>query len=129
MPHTVPTVEHLTRHACRQLAGASLVVLAAVVVTRTGYVDQRLQYVAIAAALGPQLLLDVLAVADKKRRQALRLVRRPQHIPLLAAMLLFGLAAYALVQQAHAPAVAALCAAAGLGIAAAPEAIEVSARA
>ncbi len=117
-PLGVPTRDQLLVHAARWVAGTSLVVLAAVLVHRAGHVDQQWQYVAIAAALAPQVALDLLALDDKDRRSRLRASRRPAAVPLVAATVLLASAESALLPLAAAT--AALVAAAGLLIAAAP---------
>jgi hypothetical protein len=128
-PGPVPTREQLGTDAMRQVAGIALVLLAAEIVHRTGHTDQQWQYVAIAAALLPQLLLDVLAVGDRERRSALRASKRPALVPLLAACALAVAAPTTfLLGNAAASALAALAAAVGLGIAAAPVAVKYAPR-
>jgi hypothetical protein len=125
----VPTTDQLARNAMRHVAGAALVLLAAAIAHRTGHVDQQWQYVAVAAALVPQVLLDVLAVGDADRRARLRTSRRAAPVPLLAGVALgVGAAAMLLSGQSVVVAVAALCASAGLGIAAAPITVAVAPR-
>ena len=122
-PATQPTGEQLTRHAMRHLAAAALVLLAAVIVHRAGHTEQQWQYAAIAAALVPQVLVDLLAARDPDRRARLRAAHRPASLPLLAAGAL-ALAAPAMMLLGHVPspaeALAAGCAAVGLTVAAAP---------
>ncbi|HEX6515685.1 MAG TPA: hypothetical protein VF049_08920 [Nocardioidaceae bacterium] len=116
-----PTRSQLWDNATRQLAGAALVALAAAIAHRTGHGGQQWQYLAIAAALLPQLLLDVLALVEARRRARLRTSPRPARTPLLAAAALGVAAPVVLVTDAAAAqAAAALCAAAGLALAASP---------
>jgi hypothetical protein len=116
-----PSREQLGRHATRYLAGASLVVLSAGIVHRADHPEQVWQYVAIAVALTPQVLVDVLAMADPERRARLRASRRPAAVPLLAmAALVVGATATLVSTQAVAAGVAALSAAAGLAVAGSP---------
>lgn len=129
-PGPVPTPDQLTRNAMRHLAGAALVVLAAAVVHRTGHPDQQWQYVAVAAALLPQALLDALAVEDGDRRARLRTSSRLAPVPLLAAgALAVGASATLLSGGPFAVVAAAVCATAGLGIAAAPVTVTIAPRA
>lgn len=116
-----PTREQLGRHAMRYLAGAALVVLAAGIVHEHGYSEHLWQYVAIAGALTPQILLDVLAMGDPDRRSRLRISTRPALVPLLAtAVLVVGATTTLLSAQAVAAGVAGLSAAAGLAVAGSP---------
>lgn len=125
----VPTDEQLTGNALRHLAAAALVVLAAAIVHRTGHPDQQWQYVAVAAAMVPQALLDALASGDADRRQRLRASTGPSLVPLLAALVLAGAALPTLVSGGSlAAAGAALCASAGLAVAAAPVTITIAPR-
>lgn len=128
-PGSIPTKTQLSRNAMRQLAGGSLVVLAAAIVHRTGHPDQQWQYVAIAAALVPQALLDALAVEDTRRRTRLRARSGPAWVPLLVAVALaVAVPASWQAGEAGASALAALTAAVGLGIAAAPVTVTVAPR-
>lgn len=105
----------------RHLAGAALLVLAAVLVHRTGHTDQQWQYAAIGAALIPQVLLDGLAVGDRERRARLRVSPRPALLPLLAAGLLAVATVMGLASgQPHVAVLAALSATVGLAVVAAP---------
>lgn len=125
----VPTADELQKHANRYVVAGALVVLAAAIAHRTGHYDQQWQYVAIAAALLPQVLLDLLAAADPRRRGRLRTTTRPSVLPLLGAMLLVvGGTTTLLSAQAAAAALAALSAAAGLTIAASPLTVTIAAR-
>jgi hypothetical protein len=118
---SAPSPAQLWAHALRQTAGAALVLLAAAVVHRTGHADQQWQYVAIAGATAPQLLLDVLALHDPERRARLRVASRPAWLPGVAAVVLTGAAVVTLLLgQPVAPSLAGLCAAAGLAVTAAP---------
>lgn len=113
----------------RHLAGAALLVLAAVLVHRTGHTDQQWQYVAIGAALMPQVLLDGLAVGDRERRARLRVSPLPALLPLLAAGLLAVATAVGLASgQAPVSVLAALSAAVGLAVVAAPVTVTVRRR-
>lgn len=126
-PATIPTRDELTRNALRHLAGAALVVLAAAIVHRTGHPEQQWQYVAVAAALVPQALLDALAVDDRDRRSRLRTSSRVAPVPFLAAVALaVGAAVTLLGGGPWDVAGAALCATAGLGIAAAPVTVTIA---
>jgi len=120
-PDPSPTRDQLARDAVRHVAGAALLVLAAVLVHRTGHTDQQWQYAAIGAALMPQVLLDGLAVGDRERRARLRVSPRPALLPLLAAGLLAVAAVVGLASgQAPVAVLAALSATAGLAVVAAP---------
>ena len=120
-PDAIPSRADLSRNAMRHLAGGALVVLAAAIVHRTGHTDQQWQYVAIAAALIPQAILDALAAEDQRRRAKLRASARPAWPPLLVAVALAVAAPTTLLSgYAAASALAALTAAAGLAVAAAP---------
>lgn len=125
----VPSAEQLAANALRHLAGAALVVLAAAIVHRTGHQDQQWQYVAVAAALIPQALLDALASGDTDRRHRLRTSTRPSVVPLVAAVALaVGSLSMLVSGGSLAVAAAAVCAASGLGIAAAPVTITIAPR-
>jgi peptidoglycan/LPS O-acetylase OafA/YrhL len=125
----VPTTDQLTGNALRHLAGAALVVLAAAAVHRSGHEDQQWQYVAVAAALVPQALMDALAAGDADRRRRLRTSTLPSAVPLLAAVLLGVAALWTLLTGGPlAVAAAGACAAAGLAVAAAPVAITIAPR-
>lgn len=128
-PGPAPSRDDLVRNAMRQLAGAALVVLAAATAHRTGHADEQWQYAAVAASLLPQALVDGLAFRDPDRRARLRTSRRPAPLPLLAAVLL-GAAAVLVLVSGGSPAVvtAAVCATAGLAIAAAPVTVVVTGR-
>jgi hypothetical protein len=134
MPHhdrgaRAPTREQLGRHALRYLAGASLVVLAAGIVHETGYREHLWQYVAIAAALTPQVLVDLLAMGDEQRRSRLRVSTRPALVPLLATgALVIGATSTWLSAHAVAAAVAGLSAAAGLAVAGSPITVNIPSR-
>ena len=125
----VPTDEQLTGNALRHLAAAALVVLAAAIVHRSGHSDQQWQYVAVAAAMVPQALMDALASGDADRRRRLRASTGPSIVPLLAALVLAGAALPTLVAGGSLAVVgAALCASAGLTVAAAPVTITIAPR-
>jgi membrane associated rhomboid family serine protease len=113
----------------RHVAGATLLVLAAEIVHRTGHSDQQWQYVAVAAALVPQALVDALAVRDTDRRERLRVSTRPAPLLLVTAVVL-GVAATAMLLSGGSAVVAAaaLCATAGLAVAAAPVSVTIAAR-
>ena len=120
----VPSRDQLARHAMRNLAGVALVVLAGAVVHKAGHHDQQWQYAAIAAALVPQILVTLLALKDGKRRASLRVSERPRIILLLPALALAVSAPVTWLSDGPAlPALAGLCAAAGLAIAASPATI------
>jgi peptidoglycan/LPS O-acetylase OafA/YrhL len=105
----------------RHLAGVALLVLAAVLVHRSGHTDQQWQYAAIAAALMPQVLLDGIAVGDRERRARLRVSQRPALLPLLAAGLLAVTTMMGLASgQPDVAVLAALSATVGLAVVAAP---------
>jgi len=105
----------------RHVAGATLLVLAAVLVHRTGHTDQQWQYAAIGAALMPQVLLDGLAVGDRRRRARLRVSPLPAPLPLLGACLLAAATVVGLATgQAQVAVLAALSATVGLAVVAAP---------
>lgn len=125
----VPTPEQLARNAMRHLAGASLVVLAAAIAHQSGHSDQQWQYVAVAGALGPQALLALLALKDPERRARLRASSRAAPVPLGAALVI-GVAAVMTLLTGDAPAVAvaAICAATGLTVAAAPVTVTIAPR-
>lgn len=128
-PPATPTPDLLGEHAARHVAGLALVVLAAFIVHRTGYFDQRWQYAAIAGALVPQVLIDLLGARDRKRRGRLRVSGRP--VILLTAMSLSLTAVSvwaALVGQAAPVVVAAALGAAGLAVAAAPPSVHLTRR-
>lgn len=128
-PDAIPSHADLSRNALRHLAGGSLVVLAAALVHRTGHTEQQWQYVAIAAALIPQAILDALASEDPRRRAKLRASTRPAWVPLLIAVVLAVAAPAILLDgQAAASALAALVAAVGLAVAAAPVTIAIAPR-
>lgn len=119
-----PTPRQLGDHALRILAGAALVLLAAGVVHAFGLFDQRWPYVAMALALLPQVLIDLLAARRPERRRRVRLSRRPWPVPALAAGALLLAAAWSLSVGAAWPSVvAALCACAGLALASAPTSV------
>lgn len=121
-----PTPEQLGRHAMRYLAGAALVVLAAGIVHENGYSEHLWQYVAIAGALAPQILLDVLAMGDPERRSRLRTSTRPALVPLLATgLLMVGATMTLLAADATAAGVAGLSAAAGLAVAGSPMTVSI----
>ena len=125
-----PTREQLGNDAVRHLAGMALVLLAAELVHRAGHADQQWKYVAIALALLPQVLIDVLASKDSRRRATLRASTRPALLPLLAALVLAVAAPTTyLLGDTAASALAALTAAAGLGVAAAPVTVRFADRA
>jgi len=130
-PASEPTVEQLTRHATRHVAAAAMVLLAAAVVHRAGHTEQVWQYAAIAAALVPQVLVDLLGATDRDRRARLRATSRAATLPLLAAGAL-ALAVPTMLLLGQVPptevALAAGCAAVGLTIAAAPLTIVVAPR-
>jgi hypothetical protein len=115
-----PTRSQLWDNATRHLAGIALLVLAAVVAHRGGRGDQQWQYVAIAGALVPQVLLDTLAAFVPRRRARLRTSRRAARTPLVASTALTVAAPVVLLTGSAAAAAAGLCAATGLAIAAAP---------
>ncbi len=117
---TAPTREQLLTRAARLVAAAALVVLAAGVVHQGGWDEHQWQYVAIAASLLPEALRDALAAADAKRRARLRAHRGLSPVPLLMMVALLALAAWALTGGTVTPVVAALVAAAGMAVAAAP---------
>ena len=126
---TVPTRDQLDGDAMRHVAGGALVVLAAAIVHRAGHTDQQWQYVAIAAALLPQVLLDLLAAGDPRRRERLRTSRRPSTLPLVAAGVLAVTAPMALLLgEALTSVLAALSAGAGLAVAAAPVTVKIAPR-
>jgi hypothetical protein len=128
--HPIPTREQLSTHAMRHLAGMALVLLAAQVVHGAGHSDQQWQYVAIGVALGPQALIDLLASRDGRRRATLRASTRPALLPLLAACALVVAAPTTfLLGDTAASALAALAAATGLAIAAAPVSVRFASRA
>ena len=113
----------------RHVTGMALVLLAAQVVHSAGHTDQQWNYVAIAVALLPQVLIDVLASRDGRRRAALRASARPAVLPLLAACVLAAAAPTTfLLGDTAASALAALAAAAGLAIAAAPVSVRFAPR-
>lgn len=117
-----PTREQLGQNTMRHVAGAALVVLSAMIAHSWGASDQKWQYVAIAAALIPQVLVNALAVGDADRRRRLRTSPRPAVVPLTAALVL-AVAAPALAVTGQATTLmtaAAFFAAAGLAVAAAP---------
>jgi len=117
MPTVPPSRDQLVTHALRHLAGASLVVLAAVLTHHT-------QYVLISAALLAPSLVDLVALRDHDRRRKLRVTSRPQLVLLLSALLLGGSAVALIVSgDPYVPTLAALSAAAGLGIASLPMSI------
>lgn len=117
----VPTPEQLDQSALRHAAGTGMIVLSAAIVGRTGNADQQWQYLVIAAALLPQVLLAVLAAADRHRRAQLRTSKRPALIPLSLSVVLAGSGiAMLLLGQSTSTALAAFVAAGGLAIAAAP---------
>lgn len=127
MDAKLPTTQQLGTHAMRQAAGAALVVLAAVIVQKYGFTDQRWQYVAIAGALVPQILVDLVAVRLPERRRRLRLSRRPSPMAALAAVALAVTSVTALaLGEPVASAVAALVAGIGLAIAAAPQSVAIA---
>lgn len=127
--HAVPTREQLTTNAMRHLAGMALVLLAAQVVHSAGHSDQQWKYVAIGLALLPQALVDLLASRDSRRRATLRASTRPALLPLLAACALAVAAPTTfLLGDTAASALAALAAAAGLAIAAAPVSVRFASR-
>lgn len=127
--HPIPTREQLSTNAMRHLAGMALVLLAAQVVHSAGHSDQQWQYVAIGVALGPQALIDVVASRDRRRRASLRASTRPALLPLLAACALLVAAPTAfLLGETAASALAALAAAVGLAIAAAPVSVKFAGR-
>ena len=126
----VPSAQQLGDDAARHLAGGALVVLAVAVVHRFGYPDQQWPYVAMAAALVPQVLVDLLALGDQRRRARLRTSGGPAWPPLLVAVVLAFAAPLATLSGGPAPtATAALLAAAGLAVAAAPVTVTVAPRA
>lgn len=121
---TVPTKDQLLSHGLRHIAGAGLVLAAAELVHRAGYPEERWQYVAIAAALVPQVLTNAVAVRDPDRRRRLRTSSRPAPLLLAMAVLLVVAAVTLLVSgSALAPGLAGLCAALGLGVAASPTSV------
>lgn len=114
MPTSHPSREQLVSHAARHVAGAVLVLVAAAV-------TREIQYALIAAALVPQVLVNLLALTDHDRRRKLRVGSRPPLVLVLSAVLLGGTAVALLASgDPSAAGLAALCAAAGLGIAALP---------
>ena len=128
-PPVTPTPDLLGNHAARHLAGLALIALAAVLVHRAGFIDQRWQYAAMAAALAPQVLIDMLGARDRVRRSRLRVSRRPVLLLACLALLLGGVAVYAATTQLPVPVVAAAALGSlGLGVAAAPPSIHVTRR-
>ena len=126
MDASFPNAQQLGMHAMRQFAGAALVVLAAAIVHAFGFSDQRWQYVAIAAALVPQILIDLMAVRLPERRRKLRVSHRPAAMASLAAVALAVTAVTALMMgEPVASGTAALVAGAGLAIAAAPQSVAI----
>ena len=115
----------------RHVAGAALVLLAAVIVHRTGHTVQLRSYIVIAVALLPQVGLDALAMRDPRRLARLRVSGRPALVPCLKAIVLALAAATTLVfgtPPTAWAAGAAFCAAAGLAVAAAPVTVLIAAR-
>ena len=117
------------RAPTRELAAAALVVLVAVVAWRTGDRDRPWEYVAVAAALLPQLVVDVLSLAghhlpepsapgDPGAAGRAGAARRSR--PLLAVAALLAVTGPALLVLGHAPgpALASLTGAAGISFAA-----------
>jgi hypothetical protein len=128
--YPIPTREQLSTDAMRHIAGMALLLLAAEVVHRAGHTDQQWKYVAIAVALLPQVLIDVLASRDGRRRAVLRASARPAVLPLVGACVLAAAAPTTfLLGDTAASALAALAAAAGLALAAAPVSVRFAARA
>lgn len=124
-----PSPQQLGGHAVRVLAGAALVLLASGIVQAAGLPQQRWQYVAMAGALLPQVLIDLLAARDTSRRARLRTSKCP--VPLLGALAV-GLGVLGLVAwfsgEPQASALAALTAAGGLTVAASPTSIRLAPR-
>lgn len=121
-----PTAQELGSHAMRSLAGVAFVVLAAVLVHRMGHAEYQWQFLAIAGAVVPQVLVDTLAINDPERRSRLRTSLRPAPVPMLGAVALL-IAADATFVPGNAAsatlAAAAVCAAVGLVVVASPKTI------
>lgn len=128
-PPATPSPALLGDHAVRHLAGLALLVLAAVLVHRGGYLDQQWQYAAMASALAPQVLIDLWGARNPERRGRLRVSRRPVLLLTVMAASLAAVAVWAWsAHQATPVVVAASLGAAGLAVAAAPPSVHLTGR-
>ena len=117
----VPTGRQLLDEGLRHAGAITLVLLAAQVVRSNGHTDQQWQYVVIAVALVPQPLTMLVAWRRRPDREKLRVSTRPSPLLTLFATVLAASAGVTWLTGGGAPpVVAALCAAAGLALAAAP---------
>lgn len=124
MPHTPtpPSRDQLRSGLTRTSVTLVLLAGAALVVRSSGHHDQLLPYLAMAAAVLPQLLLLVLALLDHRRVEKLKVSRRPVPVLALIGLVLVGSAVVSTLDHGFVwpPAWAAALAAGALLLASAP---------
>ena len=126
---TLPTRPVLVEYAARQVAAAVVVSVAALMAHRAGLDTHVWPYVVMAGAIIPQVLLALVAIGDKDRRDRIRATRRPAPVPALLSLALALTAAGSFVSGQHGVSVAAaVIASVGLAVAALPTHLHVPRR-